>query len=228
MTVLVVNAGGVTLEVTVVDEGNSVIDRVQLDQWDGLDIEPIAELAGRHRGLTAVGHRIVHGGVHSQPTVIDDTIIGDLEHASDLAPIRQERALLTVSAARTRLPTLPHVACFDTTFHRTIPAAAAVYALPGVATAMVTASHWLPWPLARARCPHRPRHREWSREPSDCQLPSRLRRVCVRDRRRSIDRHHHGDDASGRPYDGHPIGERRPWHGDLAARQGPALIGRTR
>jgi acetate kinase len=47
-----------------------------------------------------------------------------------LAPLHQPRAIAAIRAARRALPSVPHVACFDTAFHATMPAAAQVYALP--------------------------------------------------------------------------------------------------
>jgi acetate kinase len=129
MNVLVVNAGGVTVDLTIVDGDDGVVAHRQIDPWDGHDTTAIGELAGR-AGVDAVGHRIVHGGALDQPALIDADLIADLEAAGDLAPVHQARALVAIRAAGAELPGVPHVACFDTTFHRTIPDAAATYPLP--------------------------------------------------------------------------------------------------
>ena len=55
---------------------------------------------------------------------------GDRGGLTDLAPLHQPRALAGIDAVRPLLPGVPHVACFDTAFHATMPAAAATYALP--------------------------------------------------------------------------------------------------
>ncbi|HWL45099.1 MAG TPA: acetate/propionate family kinase [Ilumatobacter sp.] len=141
MSVLVVNTGGVTLELTVVADDDRVVDHDLIDPWDGRATDPIVAIAERQHGIAAVGHRIVHGGRHTQPTLITDAVVDDLERAGDLAPVHQERAMLAVAAARARLPDVPHVACFDTTFHATIPDHAATYPLP---------AEWRDhWPLRR-------------------------------------------------------------------------------
>jgi acetate kinase len=79
----------------------------------------------------AVGHRVVHGGARFvEPTLIDDEVIAGIEELRALAPLHNEPALAAIRAAREALPDVPHVAVFDTAFHRTIPPAAATYAIP--------------------------------------------------------------------------------------------------
>lgn len=82
-------------------------------------------------GVTAVAHRVVHGGLRfRQPVVIDDAIVLELEAAVELAPLHNAPALAAIKDARRRLPGLPHVAVFDSAFHVTIPPEASTYALP--------------------------------------------------------------------------------------------------
>jgi acetate kinase len=79
----------------------------------------------------AVGHRVVHGGRRfEQPTLIVDTVERAIEELSILAPLHNRRALDEIRRAREALPDVPHIAVFDTAFHRTMPAAAATYAIP--------------------------------------------------------------------------------------------------
>ena len=81
-------------------------------------------------GLAAVGHRVVHGGpVFYRPTVIDDTVIAELEQLSMLAPLHNPPAVQGIEVARAMLPQVPHVAVFDTAFFHDLPAAAATYAI---------------------------------------------------------------------------------------------------
>jgi acetate kinase len=78
-----------------------------------------------------VGHRIVHGGPRfREPVVIDDAVTESLRELSALAPLHNGPALRAVEEARRALPDVPHVAVFDTEFHRTIPEEAATYPLP--------------------------------------------------------------------------------------------------
>jgi len=82
-------------------------------------------------GLTAVAHRVVHGGAaFREPTLLDDKVVAALEGLSELAPLHNAPALAAIAEARRLLPEIPHVAVFDTAFHATIPPEAHTYALP--------------------------------------------------------------------------------------------------
>ena len=136
--VLVVNAGSSSLKLSLLDPAGAVTASADLDRWDGsAGTAGLRDfLAGRtgpagHAGITAVGHRVVHGGRRfTAPTVIDDKVVAGLADLTDLAPLHQPRAIAGIEAARAALPDVPHVACFDTAFHANLPAAAASYALP--------------------------------------------------------------------------------------------------
>ena len=83
------------------------------------------------RTLAGVGHRIVHGGPNfTQPTIIDEVVAGQLQALVPLAPLHMPQTLKGFAVARERLPDLPHVACFDTMFHVTLPRLAQLIALP--------------------------------------------------------------------------------------------------
>jgi len=73
----------------------------------------------------------VHGGPDLvEPVVIDADIERRLRELVDLAPLHQPKSLHGLEAARRLLPDVPHVACFDTAFHATLPPEAYTYALP--------------------------------------------------------------------------------------------------
>jgi acetate kinase len=117
MRVLVVNAGSSSLKVDLVADGRA------RQHWDGLPDRPPE--------VDAVGHRIVHGGAEfAEPVVVDAGVERRLRELVELAPLHQPKSLAGLDAARALLPGIPHVACFDTAFHATLPAAAATYALP--------------------------------------------------------------------------------------------------
>ena len=112
MDVLVVNAGSTSIKLHLVD---------------GDESRPV----GGFVGVDAVGHRVVHGGRRfKQPALIDDSVERAIEELSILAPLHNSRALEEIRRAREALPNIPHVAVFDTAFHRTIPPAASTYAIP--------------------------------------------------------------------------------------------------
>jgi acetate kinase len=81
--------------------------------------------------IVAVGHRIVHGGLeYTRPIVVNDHILGDLEKFVPLAPLHQPHNLAPIRVIAKRNPGMPQVACFDTSFHTTIPSVAQIFALP--------------------------------------------------------------------------------------------------
>ena len=81
--------------------------------------------------INAVGHRIVHGGEEfTGSVVINDEVIASIEKFADLAPLHNPPNLTGIKAAQRSLPDATQVACFDTSFHATIPQIAYMYALP--------------------------------------------------------------------------------------------------
>ena len=85
----------------------------------------------RGHTLCAVGHRIVHGGVRfSEPVVLDDAVLAELERLVPLAPLHQPHNLSPVRALQRLAPELTQVACFDTAFHATCPEVVQRFALP--------------------------------------------------------------------------------------------------
>ena len=174
----------------------------------------------------AVGHRIVHGGSRfREPVVVDDGVRRALGELVDLAPLHQPKSLAALDAVSRALPGVPAVACFDTAFHATLPAAAATYALPADWTARWGVRrygfHGLSHALDRTTGADRARYARAG--PADRELPPRRRRVAVRDRRRAIGRHDDGLHAARGPRDGHALGERRPRAAALAAEHGEIL-----
>ncbi|WP_167156834.1 acetate kinase [Streptomyces sp. MBT27] len=85
--------------------------------------------------LTAIGHRVVHGGLKfSAPTVITDEVLAEIERLVPVAPLHNPANITGILTARALRPDLPQVAVFDTAFHTTMPESAARYAID-VATA---------------------------------------------------------------------------------------------
>jgi len=81
--------------------------------------------------ITAVGHRVVHGGdKYSSPVLIDDEVLADIRSFAHLAPLHNPMHALGIEWCREMLPDVPHVAVFDTAFHHTMPPYAYRYALP--------------------------------------------------------------------------------------------------
>ncbi|HLY45701.1 MAG TPA: acetate/propionate family kinase [Stellaceae bacterium] len=79
----------------------------------------------------AVGHRIVHGGPKLRThCLIDDLVMRQLEAATPFAPLHMPSALSVIRFARAHFSGLPQVACFDTTFHASLPDVARVLPIP--------------------------------------------------------------------------------------------------
>ena len=80
--------------------------------------------------LAAIGHRVVHGGKYfTEPTVIDDTVLAEIERLIPVAPLHNPANLTGIRTAQALRPDLPQVAVFDTSFHTTMPESAARYAI---------------------------------------------------------------------------------------------------
>ncbi len=81
--------------------------------------------------VSAVGHRIVHGGEEfSTTTLVTDEIIEKIDALRELAPVHNHAHALALRACRKILPDVPQVVVFDTAFHQTIPKKAYMYGLP--------------------------------------------------------------------------------------------------
>jgi acetate kinase len=116
--------------------GQSVADR-QLDGSVKDGRTALGFVAGwlreRYGGarVRGVGHRIVHGGArYTGPTIVTPEVLANLRELIPLAPLHQPYNLAAIEAVWERLPGVPQVACFDTSFHRGQPAVAEMVPLP--------------------------------------------------------------------------------------------------
>ncbi|HEX7949671.1 MAG TPA: acetate/propionate family kinase [Candidatus Limnocylindrales bacterium] len=130
--ILVVNAGSSSLKLRVLDHRDSIVASADLPAPRGAaDAVATAQAIRGFGPVGAVGHRIVHGGTQfSRPVVIDAAVVTRLRALTDLAPLHQPKSLAALDVVTDILPDVPAVACFDTAFHATLPAAASTYALP--------------------------------------------------------------------------------------------------
>ena len=98
----------------------------------------IAELTNEEYGavkdvseISAVGHRLVHGGeLFSESVIITEEVIAAVESCNDLAPLHNPANIVGVRACQELMPNVPMVAVFDTAFHQTMPKEAYLYGLP--------------------------------------------------------------------------------------------------
>jgi acetate kinase len=89
------------------------------------------EKRGMHNTLTAVGHRVVHGGPkYSKPERISLEMVGALRELTVFDPEHLPEEIQLTEAFHRRFPNLPQVACFDTDFHRDLPRVAQLLPIP--------------------------------------------------------------------------------------------------
>lgn len=81
--------------------------------------------------ISAVGHRIVHGGEHFISSVIvTEDVVKEIEKVSPLAPLHNPGAIQGIRGCEAVLSDVPHVVVFDTAFHQTMPEESFLYGLP--------------------------------------------------------------------------------------------------
>jgi acetate kinase len=94
-------------------------------------VDPDIGLLENLREITAVGHRVVHGGdKYANAVLIDDQVLRDIRSFAHLAPLHNPMHALGIEWMREILPDVSQVAVFDTAFHQTMPPYAYRYALP--------------------------------------------------------------------------------------------------
>ena len=106
-------------------------DHLMESQHDAL--QRVADALASHlrEPLAGVGHRIVHGGPHVRMHgEITASVKDALREAIPFAPLHLPQSLALVDEAQRIFPNVPHFACFDTAFHRTMPERAQRFALP--------------------------------------------------------------------------------------------------
>lgn len=83
------------------------------------------------REISAVGHRVVHGGEEfTQSVLIDEKVLEAVKAVQHLAPLHNPPNIAGIEAMLKVLPNVPNVAIFDTAFHQTMPEQAYIYPLP--------------------------------------------------------------------------------------------------
>jgi acetate kinase len=81
--------------------------------------------------ISAVGHRVVHGGENfTRSVLIDQDVVEAVKSVQHLAPLHNPPNIAGIEAVRAVLPDVPNVAIFDTAFHQTMPEYAYIYPLP--------------------------------------------------------------------------------------------------
>ncbi len=155
MNILVINCGSSSIKAEIIDSetGNRFaslkVERIPEDphialkgveekikcestDYDSIIRKAIDTLIDRAEGIDihGVGHRVVHGGEKfDAPVDIDEEVENTIERLASLAPLHNPINLRGIKVAKELMPTLPHIAVFDTAFHQTLPNRAQVYAI---------------------------------------------------------------------------------------------------
>ena len=113
-------------------EGKVLVSREHTAETAEQAMEVLAAALGEHMGApAAVGHRVVHGGPKlREPVRLTAEVLQELEGAVHFAPLHIPGALKVIRKAESLYAGVPGFACFDTTFHRTMPARAAHLPIP--------------------------------------------------------------------------------------------------
>ena len=132
---LILNVGSTTLKWSAIDVATEERLTYGEEPWGTTDrateAARIAAIASQVHALTAVAHRIVHGGGAFQSAVrIDPSVRASLEEIVPLGPPHGAGALAAIDAVAAALPDVLQLAAFDTAFHATIPPEAVTYAIP--------------------------------------------------------------------------------------------------
>jgi acetate kinase len=138
MNILTLNAGSSTLKFGLFGEGSPAVrlaaGTVELAPGKAPTMDPVLERLSPFGGLrevAAVGHRIVHGGSSfDRPTRIDDGMLAKLRDLCSLDPDHLPGEIAIIETARDGTPGRPHVACFDTAFHASMPRVSRLLPLP--------------------------------------------------------------------------------------------------
>src|SRR5579864_2502257 len=136
---LVLNAGSSTLKWSLLETaaGQRLLAEGTVE-WHGFAPERQAEQVravlrenAAARSAAAVGHRVVHGGATFHgPVLVTPAVRRELAALTEVDPLHTPAALAGIDAVTAAAPELPQVAAFDTSFHATLPEAAALYPLP--------------------------------------------------------------------------------------------------
>ena len=91
---------------------------------DWLEPQPLFKTLG------GVGHRVVHGMLHTEPERVTTALLNELKSIIPFDPEHLPREIELIEALQRRHPRLPQVACFDTAFHRSMPRVATQLPIP--------------------------------------------------------------------------------------------------
>ncbi len=127
--------------------GSSTVGNLQIKIWDTKTTEDsifashsdalsrvfslLQNLLGTDFFVDSIGHRVVHGGEYfTGSTLVDERVMKEIDNLKEFAPLHNPANLTGIQSCKDLLPGVSQVACFDTSFHSTLPASRYMYALP--------------------------------------------------------------------------------------------------
>ena len=127
-----VGGTGTTLSWKTADDGSGDTGHMEMPDGDAAPGRLIEWLWARPEmaAVSAVGHRVVHGMAHTEPARVTPELLDELHRATPYAPDHLPLEIALIETLRDRHRDLPQVACFDTAFHRSMPAVAKVLPIP--------------------------------------------------------------------------------------------------
>ncbi len=132
MSILVINSGSTSLKYKLFADDESEIKQGIFEKISNHSaaIKSALREIGDLRDITAVGHRVVHGGdKFINPVLVTEEILIELEKFNNLAPLHNPFNLTGIRVFREFLPDLPQVAVFDTAFYGSLPTISRIYAI---------------------------------------------------------------------------------------------------
>ena len=94
-------------------------------------VDPVHGVIKSMDEISAVGHRVVHGGEkYSDSVLINDEVLQSIKDCIVLAPLHNPPNVIGIEACKELMPNTPMVAVFDTAFHQTMPKHAYICPLP--------------------------------------------------------------------------------------------------
>jgi len=120
-----------------INNGNEIKEEHQIEDHQegiGLVLEYMTHsehgMSMQASEITAVGHRVVHGGDLTEPRLVDESAKATIRNYAPIAPLHNPASLKGIEAVENHLPDPPQIAVFDTAFHQTMPPKAYLYGLP--------------------------------------------------------------------------------------------------
>jgi acetate kinase len=137
--ILTINAGSSSIRFALFATGARPV-RLMDEKMERIGGEPASAIADRllqrlkaqssTAAPDAIGHRVVHGMLHTQPERVTPGLLQELRRMTSYDPEHLPREIALIEALQQRFPDVPQVACFDTAFHRHMPAVATQLPIP--------------------------------------------------------------------------------------------------